>query len=186
MGRPRDWFEAMGRNFKVTQHSHLENGKEREILPWLEMAADLDPQREETYTVTAYWLAREMKQPKEAEQFLRRGLRANPKSYEILFELGRLYQHDLGDPPRARNVWQAALRRWDAAEKGKDEPDKIGLNKILGELAQSYADIGNYDEAIRYFEQAKLYSPAPDALERKIQTLRDKRAAAPATGTTPH
>ena len=32
MGKPRDWFEAMGRNFKVTEHAHLEEGKEREIL----------------------------------------------------------------------------------------------------------------------------------------------------------
>jgi len=180
MGKPRDWFEAMGRNFKVTQHTHLTAGKEREILPWLEMAADLDPQREETYTVTAYWLSREMNKPKEAEQFLRRGLRANPKSYEILFELGSVYQHHLSDPIRARNVWHAALRRWDEAEKGKEEPDRVGRNKILGQLAQSYADSELYDEAVRYFEEAKLYSPAPDALELKIQDLRTK-----ALGTAP-
>ena len=180
MGKPRDWFEAMGRNFKVTQHTHLTAGKEREILPWLEMAADLDPQREETYTVTAYWLSKEMNKPKEAEQFLRRGLRANPQNYEILFELGRVYQHHLSDPVRARNIWHAALRRWDEAEKGKEEPDRVGRNKILGQLAQSYADSGLYDEAVRYFEEARLYSPAPDALQLKIQDLRTK-----ALGTTP-
>jgi len=180
MGKPRDWFEAMGRNFKVTQHAHLTAGKEREILPWLEMAADLDPQREETYTVTAYWLSKEMNKPKEAEAFLRRGLRANPKSYEILFELGQVYQHYLSDPIRARNVWHAALRRWDEAEQGKEDPDKVGRNKILGQLAQSYADDGHYHEAIRYFEEAKLYSPARDALELKIQGLRAK-----ASGTAP-
>ena len=178
MAKPRDWFEAMGRNFKVTQHAHLTAGEEREILPWLEMAADLDPQREETFTVTAYWLSKELNKPHEAEQFLRRGLRANPKSYEILFELGRLYQHHLDDSVRARNVWHAALRRWDEAEKGKEEPDKLGRNKILGELARSYAENGSYGDAIRYFEEAKLYSPDPDSVERRIQELRAKASGA--------
>ena len=181
MGKPRDWFEAIGRNFKVTQHAHLGEGKEREILPWLEMAADLDPEREETYVVTSFWLSKEMNKPKEAEEFLRRGLRANPESYEILFELGRVYQHHLSDPMRARNVWLAALRRWDAAEKGKEESDRVMGNKILGQLAQSYADSGSYEEAIRYFEQAKQLSPAPDAVELRIQELRAKTSG---SGTT--
>ena len=48
----------------------------------------------------------------EAEKFLRDGLRANPDSYEILFELGRLYYESEHDAARARNVWELALRRW--------------------------------------------------------------------------
>jgi hypothetical protein len=187
MGTPRDWFEAMGRHFMVTEHTHLAQGNEREILPWLEMAADLDPQREETYVVTSYWLSKEMHKPREAEQFLRRGLRANPKSYQILFELGRVYQHHLNDPTRARNVWLIALRRWDEVEAKKAEPDKGGRNQILGQLAQSYLENGNDDQAIRYFEEAKLYSPMPEALEQRIQAIRQKHSEpAPAPVSTPH
>lgn len=187
LGTPRDWFEAMGRHFMVTKHSHLGDGNEREILPWLEMAADLDPQRVETYVVTSYWLSQEMHKPREAEQFLRRGLQANPQSYEILFELGRIYQHHLNDPTRARNVWLFALRQWDETEAKKAEPDRVGRNEILGQLAQSYLKNGDYDQAIRYFEEAKLYSPAPEAVEQRILEIRQKRADAAAPSvSTPH
>ena len=187
MGTPRDWIEAMGRHFMVTEHSHLAHGNEREILPWLEMAADLDPQRVETYVVTSYWLSKEMNKPREAEQFLRRGLQANPGSYEILFELGRLYQHHLNDPTRARNVWLFALRRWDEVEAKKAEPDNVGRSQILGQLAQSYLEKGDFDQAIRYFEEAKLYSPLPEAVEQRIQAIRQKQAgSSTAPVSTPH
>src|SRR5579871_1955905 len=42
LGKPKDWIDAFGRNFRVVHHTHLENGNEREILPWLRLAADLD------------------------------------------------------------------------------------------------------------------------------------------------
>ncbi len=83
---------------------------EREILPWLRLAADMDPQKIETYTVGAYFLRKHLNRPEEAEAFLREGLRNNPDSYEILFELGRLYNENDHDTDRARNVWQLALK----------------------------------------------------------------------------
>ncbi|HZI32733.1 MAG TPA: hypothetical protein VFF11_10345, partial [Candidatus Binatia bacterium] len=51
LGKPRDWIDAFGRNFRITKHTHLEHHEEREILPWLRLAADLDPQKIEVYTV---------------------------------------------------------------------------------------------------------------------------------------
>ena len=105
LGPPRDWIERFGRHFIITEHTHLEGNNEREILPWLKLSAELDPQKIETYTVAAYWL-RDLGKVKEAEDFLREGLRNNPDSYEILFELGRLYYENNHDPARARNVWE--------------------------------------------------------------------------------
>jgi tetratricopeptide (TPR) repeat protein len=170
MGEPKDWFEAMGRHFLVTEHTHLDTGKEREILPWLKLSADLDPQRIESYMVAAYWLER-LHKPKEAEEFLRQGLRANPQSYEILFELGRIYQQHLKQPDRARNVWQLGLRRWEEVEAGKDKPDKLGKERILVHLAQLELGQGNYALAVRYFEQAKTYSPSPEGLDQRIKEV---------------
>src|SRR6266566_9969848 len=66
LGPPRDWIERFGRHFLVTEHTHLSGGNEREILPWLRLSAELDPQNVETYTVAAYWLRRLGKVP-EAE-----------------------------------------------------------------------------------------------------------------------
>src|SRR5437667_4857091 len=65
-----------------------ESSDVREILPWLRLSAELDPNSVRTYTVAAYWLRERMGKVAEAEQFLREGLRANPGSYAILFELG--------------------------------------------------------------------------------------------------
>lgn len=187
MGPPRDWFEALGRKFMVTEHTHLENGKEREILPWLELAADLDPQRIETYTVTAYWLAERLGKVKEAEQFLRRGLRANPQSYEILFELGKLYYRQMKDPERARNVWRLGLRRWDEVEQGKEKPDFLGRERILVYLAQVEQEQGNYVQAVQYLQEAKAHSPSPEGIEELIKDIWLKfTLPAPGSNAAPH
>src|SRR5262245_16837682 len=75
LGQPRDWIEAFGRHFRVTEHTHLTGGKEREMLPWLRLSAELDPQQVQTYTVASYWLCTKLGKVNEAEQFLREGLR---------------------------------------------------------------------------------------------------------------
>ena len=123
LGKPKDWIDRFGRHFRITEHTHLEHGNEREILPWLRLAADMDPQKIETYTVGSFFMREHLNRPREAEAFLREGLRNNPDSYEILFELGRLYDENYHDTDRARNVWQLALHKWSQqdpeAVKGK-------------------------------------------------------------------
>lgn len=170
-GQSRDWIEAFGRHFFVTKHSHLEGGKEREMLPWLKLSAELDPQNVEIYTVAAYWLADRMDRPKEAEEFLREGLRANPKSYEILFQLGHIYEKHYKQLDRARNVWEAALRKWDEVEAVRPDADNVFRERILVNLAKLEADQGNYLKSIQHFEEAKQYTPLPDALEERINEV---------------
>src|ERR1039458_4441227 len=112
LGKPKDWIDRFGRHFRITEHTHLEHNNEREILPWLRLAAEMDPQKIETYTVGSFFMRQHLNRPREAEAFLREGLRNNPNSYEILFELGQLYDENDHDTDRARDVWQLALRRW--------------------------------------------------------------------------
>jgi len=169
LGQPRDWIEAFGRKFIVTEHAHLEGGKEREMLPWLRISAELDPQRVETYIVAAYWLGERLDKPAEAEQFLRQGLKANPQSYEILTALGKIYGEQQNDPARARNVWQLALRRWDEVEAGKEKPDNVGRHAILLRLAALEEAQGRIPEAVRRYEEAKQVSPHPEALDERIR-----------------
>lgn len=179
LGPPRDWIERFGRNFMVTQHSHLEGGKQREILPWLRISADLDAQRIETYTVAAFWLRRELGKVNEAEQFLREGLKANPDSYEILFELGRLYREDLHDNVRARNVWQLALRRWQEREGGKPRPDLRARADIAINLARLEEDEGNLEVSLSCLELVKANSPQPDLIQQQIDALKKKISERP-------
>src|SRR5262245_28372627 len=178
-GPPKDWVERFGRNFQITKHTHLEGGNEREILPWLKLSAELDPQRVDTYTVAAFWLRSRLGKVPEAEQFLREGLRANPESYEILFALGRLYQENYHDAARARNVWQLARRRWLEQEAAGKKSDKIDLEEITVSLARLEEDADNLAPAIEYLEEAKQLSPAPQALQKQIDELKQKLAARP-------
>jgi len=114
-GAPRDWIESFGRNFYPTKHAHLDSpADQKEVLPWLRMAAELNPNAIETYTVGAYWLWQRMGKLGEAEQFLREGLRANPGSFEVLFELGKLFEEGRKDYVRAGNLFRVALTKWQA------------------------------------------------------------------------
>jgi len=178
LGPPKDWVERFGRHFRITQHTHLAGGNEREILPWLRLSAELDPQRVDTYTVAAYWLRNQGKAD-EAERFLREGLRANPGSYEILFELGCLYSENYHDIDRARNVWELALRKWQEQQSTQKEPDLFSLSNISIHLASLEESSGHLDRAIIYLEYAKKASPHPDALQKQIDELKEKQKATP-------
>ncbi len=177
LGRPKDWIDRFGRHFRITEHTHLEHSHERELLPWLRLAADTDPQMIQTYTVGAYFLCQHLNRPQEAEAFLREGLRNNPGNYEILFGLGRIYFEKYHDHDRARNVWQLALNSWFKQDSQAQKENKQDLDKIAVNLANLEREAGNYDVAIRWFQLAQKVSPAPDALQQQIDALKAKMTA---------
>ncbi len=177
LGKPRDCLDAFGRHFFPTSHVHLEKGEQREMLPWLELAAELNPNQVETYTVAAYWLRSRMGKVEEAEQFLREGWRANPDSAEILFELARLNEENHHDDFRARNLYELALRKWQHTEAGKPDPDKFVLMEITGRLARLEERAGHLDKAIAYLEMLASVSANPAGVKQQIEELKAKRAA---------
>jgi len=175
--QPHDWIERFGRHFFPTTHSHLDKpGEAREILPWLRISADLDPQRIETYVVAAYWLRVSLKKVPEAEQFLREGLRANPDSYEILYDLGSIYADDYHDPEHGLNLWELAWQRWKSQADAKKEPDPEVGNEILTHLATLEENQKDFAKSIFYKElELKLnLSPAPGPIQQQIDELRKK------------
>jgi tetratricopeptide (TPR) repeat protein len=173
---PTDWIQRFGRHFYPTQHVHLEEGSEKEMLPWLRLSAQLDPHRVQTYTVTAYWLRTRLGKVDEAEQFLRDGLRANPNSPDLLYELGRLFFENRKDFFRAKNVWLAALHQWHVVEEPKEKPDLLLVGQILAGLSQIAVQDGHIGEAVDYLNQLKAKSPSPDEVDELL------RQAAPAAG----
>lgn len=177
LGQPKNWLESFGRNFKITQHTHLEHQQEREILPWLRLAADLDPQKVETYTVGAYFLRDRLGRPDQAEAFLREGLRNNPNSPEILFELGRVYHEGLHDINRARNVWVLGVNRYLGLKPEQQKEDKLIFEQLVVHLARLEDEAGNYEQAINWFRTAQAVSPAPEALQKQIDDIQKKISA---------
>jgi tetratricopeptide (TPR) repeat protein len=184
MGPPRDWIDAFGRHFMPNRHTHLDEGgptddlstsqNVREILPWLKLSAELDPENVTTYTVTAYWLRLRMHKDKEAEQVLREGLRNNPQSYEILFELGRLYSESYHDTDRARNVWELAVRYWLKLSTDDQKENKFIFEQITTHLGKLEEDAGNLPQAVNWLQAAQTASKTPDDLQRRIDEVKKK------------
>lgn len=210
-GAPRDWIEAFGRNFYPSEHTHLDMGGSsahdhehdhdhdhgagpasdekmiREILPWLKMSAKMDPEHIETYTVSAYWLRTRMGKAEEAEELLGEGLRANPDSYEILFELGRIYDarhQEMSSSSedkaqagqnraRARQLWARALRKWREQETGRpvEERNYFMLSQVCSHLAFLEEQAGDLLAAIGYSTQWREAVSDPAAIQRRIDLL---------------
>jgi hypothetical protein len=188
LGPERNWLDSFGRHFFPSRHTHLDEGGPqddlstsqdvREILPWLKLSADLDPDNVQTYTVTAFWLRQRMHNPQEADAVLHEGLRNCPGSYDILFELGRVYEESYHDTNRAQNVWEAAARQWAKTypeltpEEQKDS--NLVMEQIATHLAKMEEDEGNFPKAIDWLQQAQKVSETPDVIQKDIDRVQYK------------
>jgi tetratricopeptide (TPR) repeat protein len=169
-------------------HAHHDHGEDkagkdseaevREILPWLKLSTALDPNRVDTYTVTAYWLRNRLHKSREAEEILREGLRRNPRNPAILFELGRIYLDDRKDLERARNLFEAGITSWQRIEAGKKEPDVFQLHQLFSYLAELEERAGNDAKAIELWERVKTVAGDPSGPEKHIADLKAKAAKA--------
>jgi tetratricopeptide (TPR) repeat protein len=190
LGPPPDWIAALNRQFVPNKHTHLDSGgptghmkaaEVQEILPWLKLATDMNPQFIKAYRVGNYWLRR-LHKPAEARDFLYEGLRNNPGNVELLFDLGSLYQEDFHDTDRAGNVWMAALRCWEtqgAQAKSNTEAQMAYEGSIMN-LAVLEKDRENWPQTIKYLEMVKQVSPNPEAIQKQIDEVKKKMAAPPA------
>jgi hypothetical protein len=205
LGPTRNWIDAFGRNFFPDRHTHLDQGgpddlsgseNVREILPWLKLSADLDPDNVQTYTVTAYWLRERMNNVHEADAVLHEGIRNCPDSYDIFFELGRLYNESYHDRQRARNVWLEGVRLWlrldPAVPRGKwsatqlaagwvarptnlspvQTDNQLVMEGLTTHLAKLDEQEGNLPQAIAWLQAAQKVSATPQVLQLEINRLK--------------
>ncbi len=173
LGKPKDWIDSFSRHFYISKHSHLEKGQEREMLPWLKLAAEMDPNQVDIYTVAAFWLRTSVGKPKEAEDFLREGLRNNPNHPELLLELGKVYLENYKDVDRARNVWELAKMRWYKVEAPKENADTLMLEQIVARLADMEYKAGNYTNALVNYTLLRQLSPVPKVIDEHIKKTQE-------------
>jgi tetratricopeptide (TPR) repeat protein len=182
MGEPLDWIDRFSRHFKPARHTHLQGEKVEEMLPWMKLSAELDPQRVQTYAVSAYWLRNRLKKSAEAEDFIRDGLRANPHSPDLLFVLAQIYLQDRKDYPRAKKLFLAALRCWHERDDSKPEKsdvpehgrDNLLLEQILGGLVKEEIAAGNLGQALDYMKTLKANATDPGGIQKQIDELQAK------------
>jgi tetratricopeptide (TPR) repeat protein len=198
MGPPRDWLDAFGRHFIPNRHTHLDEGgpaddlstssEVREILPWLDLATEMNPKDVRTYLVISFWLRTDLKQASEAEHVLRGGLRSNPRNPQLLYELGRIYFENYHEPDRARTIWEAGLRAWALEKPGVPQSERLAYNgnsanfddrfvfeQLQVHLAQLEGSLGHTEAAIAHLQQAELASPDSSDLKKMIDELKNKR-----------
>ena len=207
LGPPLDVIDSFGRHFFPDRHTHLDEGgptddlsksqEVREILPWLKISSILDPENVQTYIVTAFWLRTKMGKVDEARAVLREGLRYNPGNPQLLYELGRVYFENYRNSPRARDIWEAALRTWAQEKPGVPQSerlkpgnqnfdDRFMFEQLQSRLAQLEEDAGNTGAAITRWEEAKKASPRPDELQKHIDELKQKLTAPSAADNVAH
>lgn len=188
LGPPPDWIAALERHFVPNRHTHLSSGgpsghmktsSVQEILPWLKLASDMNPQMIETYTVGAYWLRR-LHKPVQARDFLFEGLHNNPGNSELLFDLGWLYNEDFHDANRARNVWIAGLRCWEAqsADAKTNTQNQLIYEETAMNLAHLEENQRNWPQAVEYLKIVKQVSPNPNAIQKQIEEAEKKMTSA--------
>ncbi|HXR07082.1 MAG TPA: hypothetical protein VN765_07115 [Candidatus Acidoferrum sp.] len=177
LGRPRNWVDRFGRHFYPTEHTHLANENVREILPWLRLSADMDPHRIQTYLTASYWLRGTLGQPEEAARFLHEGLRNNTNSFEILLELGYVYDLSEKKPRLARNVLEEALKKWKEQEAAGLQPPPKACGEILDGLVRVDKEQNDLKQMLLDLEALKDVSPNKEAIEKSIQETKAQLAA---------
>jgi tetratricopeptide (TPR) repeat protein len=188
-GHSHDHDHDHGHSHSHDEHGAGAAGEVREVLPWLKIAQELDPENPLTYTVTAYWLRVRMNKPREAELLLREGLRHLPNHPVLLFEMGRLHYQPLADETartqqdldRARNIWRHAVRAWQQQQLGQPEPDLFILEQLLTHLGKLEEDAGNLARSLEFWEQARTLAPQREGIPQRIAELREKLSASQRT-----
>lgn len=171
-----DWIAWVNQRLKPGGHAHLEGGREREMLPWLMLATELDPSNAQAYITTAYWLRARLGRVDQAEQLLRRGLARDPRNPDpgLLYELGVLVLESRGDDEHARNLFLLTLDRWERQEAAKPEPSLLLKEAILSRLALIDERRGQWAQAVAWLEQLEPISPRPDAIRQHIEQLQSR------------
>jgi hypothetical protein len=174
LGPPKDWIDRFGRNFYPTVHTHLHGGNEREMLPWLKLAAEMDPHEIDPYLTASYWLRTSLHKPDEAEHFLREGLAANLDSYEILLELGRIDFYNRTNTRVARNLFEVALQKWRLQDAAGAKPDPMAYDEILGEIIRTDRAQGNLQQQLADLEELIKVARGKGSLQTQIDELKAK------------
>lgn len=151
----------------VTEHIHLEGDQLKEIVPWLYLASEVDPNNVLAYTLAGYYLAYRLDKTDQAIAYLKKGLMNNPDSWEVNGEIGRIYFQKLKD-------YDASARYLSRAKVLLDKTphDKFQERAILAYLALSYEKLGEGQKALPLYHRLDSLFPDRDLYKEKMRQLR--------------
>ena len=84
------FFRRWKAEIEPSIHVHPEGVEVSEIMPWLRVTTEMDPNNVEAYLTTAYWLEESIRRPDVAEAVLREAQWNNPKDYRVINERAKM------------------------------------------------------------------------------------------------
>ena len=112
----RSFIGVLERKVKPWREEHIEeHGKGIELIPWYRVATLADPHNVRCYIIGAWWLASAdgKGRIKEAENFIREGIKNNPNDFQLRIMLGELLERQELDKEAIsefRKGFEAALQ----------------------------------------------------------------------------
>ena len=165
----RDWITAVNDRLQSHEHVHLVREKQNEMLPFFAAATTLDPYNVEAVLTAAYWLDGRLGRTDSAVAVLEKGLRDNPGSWEIEYDLAKIYFYRKKDYAQSTAHFSEAVRK---ADPGTDPMRLAELTYFLGESLESQ---GKKSEALEAYRSALGFFKETDALALK-ETLKQRIA----------
>lgn len=165
------WIGKIYAGVNVTEHSHLQGDRARELMPILDFSLKLNPHNVQAVLTTAYWLRDALGDPGSALSVLERGARENPASWEIEFEAAELL-FKRKDYASAAVRYEAALRKMAGTESGEFDPIRTRYR-----LAESLERAGDVSRALVFYREAAAFyapgqtTPLKEAIDRKVASL---------------
>jgi len=161
-----DWIAQVNDRVKVHEHRHLAKTQQKEILPFIYWATELDPHNVEAVLTAAYWLDRHLGQTDSAVEVLAAGLRNNPGHWEIEQGLADIYFKRKKDAILGERFYAKAIE--DVKDKEKDRHSLIELYYFLGE---SRLSLKKKSGALRAYQMALALYAANEENGLKVQIM---------------
>lgn len=162
------FYQKWKRAICPAKHAHTEGNETAEILPWLRLASQSDPNNIEIYLVASFWLIGDCARPDLATQALSEAMVKNPDRYELPLEQARV---DL-----SQSLFNNALESLDHALRLMREHAPVDQEQALIDLkfiliAKSFLleAEGRNDECVQVTRELVKISPTianHDRLER--------------------
>ncbi|MFA7173033.1 MAG: hypothetical protein WC340_06410 [Kiritimatiellia bacterium] len=163
---PVSWINS---RIHAQEHRHLSDQRSVELLPWVVAASRASPHNIQAYEVGSYILNSMSEKSRIAVDFIKEGIKNNPKSPELEVTLGEICFNALEDQPQAAAAFERALTKSLARTKSLTEEELFLRLKIyfyLGRIAKESHEI------------AKLREIAQRAMELKAENVMTQSLAA--------
>jgi len=154
---------------KVASTAHVHLRRHEEIVPWLYASVRLNPANERAAVVAAYWLARQLDEPREAERVLRAALAERPSSWRLRAALAWLH-FDEGRFGPALSQCESALGLFEPVESGEDGAHDLAELWRLASACQEGLD--HLDKALACAQVVVTLLPESEAARERLDELK--------------